>query len=462
MKIQNKLSLLFTFLTATILLVFAGLVYYSASNMREHEFYNRLKKEAITKANLFLSAKVSTQTLQTIYRNNRETINEVEVAIYDTAFSLLYHDAKDIDLVKETESMVQEISKKKEIRFYQEMWQVVGLAMNFNGKKYVVTATAYDHYGYQKLEHLSHTIWAIFVFSVIVIYFVGRFFSKRALMPVSGIVTKVRSIGASNLDLRLPGSAGKDEISALAGTFNEMLDRLENSFDAQKQFVSNISHELRTPLAAIIAELEISMNKERNISEYKEVIENTLDDAKKLSRLSTSLLDFAKANYDAAEISYKEIRIDEILLDAIQEIQKLNPDYHVDISFLSLLENDSDISVNGNEYLLKVAFLNLLENGCKFSTNHKSTVSIDSDAEKIILAFTDEGIGIPKEDLPHIFTPFYRGTNGKFANGNGIGLSLTKRIIVLHSGEITVRSTIGEQTSYLVSLPKHQLPANEV
>lgn len=453
MKIQHKLSLLFTALTATILSVFAGLIYYSADGIREIEFYKSLQREAITKANLFFTAKVESQTLQTIYKNNRETLHEVEVAVYDTDFKLLYHDAADIDAVKETKQMVRDVQKKKILQFYQDDWQVVALLLPFNGKQYVITAIAYDQYGFQKLKYLHQTIWTVFVFSVLIIYLAGRFFSKRVLSPVAEIVSNVKSITASNLDLRLPRSSGKDELSALSNTFNEMLDRLEHSFESQKQFVSNISHELRTPLSAIIAELEISANRERSIPEYKEVIQNALNDAQKLAKLSTSLLDFAKANYDPSEIAFREIRLDEILLDAMHDVQKQNEHYQIDIRFQSGSENEQDISVYGNEYLLKVAFKNLLENGCKFSNTHRCSVSIEAQKDHVLLQFSDEGIGISENDLPHIFEPFYRGDNKTFADGNGIGLSLTKKILQLHHGEIEVSSLVNKGTVYRILFP---------
>ncbi len=453
MKIQHKLSLLFTALTATILSVFAGLIYYSADGIREIEFYKRLQREAITKANLFFTAKVESRTLQTIYKNNRETLNEVEVAVYDTDFKLLYHDAADIDFVKETKQMIGDVQKKKILQFYQDDWQVVALLMRFDGKQYIITATAYDQYGFQKLKHMRQTIWTVFIFSVLIIYLAGRFFSKRVLSPVAEIVSNVKSITASNLDLRLPRSNGKDELSALSNTFNEMLDRLEHSFESQKQFVSNISHELRTPLSAIIAELEISTNRERSIPEYKEVIQNALNDAQKLAKLSTSLLDFAKANYDPSKIAFRKIRLDEILLDAMHDVQKQNEHYQIDIRFQSGSENEQDILVYGNEYLLKVAFKNLLENGCKFSKTHRCSVSIETQKNHVLLQFSDEGIGISENDLPHIFEPFYRGDNKTFADGNGIGLSLTKKILQLHHGEIEVSSLVNKGTVYHILFP---------
>lgn len=440
MKIRNRLSLLFTFITASILLVFASIIYLSAKENREKEFYASLKKEAITKANLFLNAKVNSKTLQNIYKNNRATLNEVEVAIYNTSFQLLYHDAVDIDVVKETKSMIGEIIQKKELQFYQKDWQVIGLKYNFEGKDYVITAAAYDEYGYKKLHNLLQSSIIVFIISILFLYIAGRFFSKKAFEPIVEMTNKAKKISATNLDLRLSSNESKDELSEMASTFNEMLNRLENSFDAQKHFVSNISHELRTPLSAIITELELSTSKDRTIKEYKTAIGYALNDAKKLAKLSNSLLDLAKASYDPSEIAFKSVRIDEVLLDARQQVQKSNPDYNVTIHFENDFENDNQILVNGNEYLLKVAFANLLENGCKFSENHQSRISISFIENKIVLDFSDNGIGILEEDLKHIFTPFYRGTNKTHADGNGIGLSLTKKIILLHKGTISVSS----------------------
>lgn len=455
MKIRTRLTLLFTLVTATILLAFAAVIYYTAKENREREFYTLLKKEAVTKANLFLNASVHRKTLQDIYHNNRQILNEVEVAIYDPAFTLLYHDAVDIDFVKETKQMIDEINQKGEINFYQEAWQVIGLRYAFQGKNYIVTAAAIDQYGYTKLDSLFRTIVIVFIISVLFIYIAGRFFSRKAFEPVKEMSEKAANISATNLDLRLTGNSSKDELAELANTFNEMLDRLENSFDAQKHFVSNISHELRTPLAAIIAELELSANKDRSMAEYKTAIADALADAKKLARLSNSLLDFAKASYDPSEIAFKPVRIDEALLDARQQVQKADPDYKINIHFDPEFlqdEGNNQISVNGNEYLLIVAFVNLFENGCKFSNDRQSTVSISFSDKKIVLRFADKGIGISEADIKNVFTPFYRGKNKTFVEGNGIGLSLTHKIIVLHKGTIDVVSKENQGTVFVVEL----------
>ncbi len=453
MNIKTRLVILFTIITAIILLLFATIIYWSAKQNREKEFYSLLKKEAVTKATVFLNANVDRKVLQDIYHNNRKVLNEVEVAIYDTGFVLLYHDAVDIDFVKETRPMIEEINRKGEIEFYQQHWQVIGLRYPFAGRNYIITAAAYDQYGYSKLNHLLTNSIIVFIASIVLILVADILFARKAFKPVSAMIDKARNISATNLDLRLSGNDSKDELSELAATFNAMLDRLEHSFDAQKHFVSNISHELRTPLAAIIAELELSAHKDRNNDEYRQAIRNALSDAQKIVRLSNSLLDLAKASYDPSEINFKNVRIDEVLLDAMQQVQQNNPGYLVNIHFESEFEQEEQVTINGNEYLLKVAFSNLFENGCKFSLPPKCTVSVSFGKDDLVLKFSDQGIGIPAGDLPHIFMPFYRGDNKEHAYGHGIGLSLTEKIVTLHKGTITVSSREQQGTTFTITLP---------
>ena len=349
--------------------------------------------------------------------------------------------------------MLHSVLKKKEIRFYLDKWQAIGLKYEYQNKNYIIMAAAYDQNGYHSSDSIKRTILILFFSSILFIYIMGRIFSKKALSPVSNIVANVKVISATNLDLRVQIPNSKDEIAELATTFNEMLNRLEKSFEAQKDFVSNISHELRTPLTAMLTELQLSVSNMRTNEEYQKSITNAINDAQKLVRLSNSLLDLAKANYDQAEIGLKEIRLDEVLLDARNDVMHNQPEFKVNLIFEKEIEDDDFISVKGNEYLLKVAFMNLIENGCKFSEEKESTVAITYFKTKTIIRFQDNGIGINNEDLPNIFTPFFRGDNKNFAGGNGIGLSLTQKIIALHNGSISVVSEPGQGTTFTIELP---------
>ena len=201
-------------------------------------------------------------------------------------------------------------------------------------------------------------------------------------------------------------------------------------------------------------ELEVALLREqRTGEEYKMIIINAFDDAKNLKHLITGLLDLAKANYDFSQIVTEELRLDELLLDAREMVLKVNKNYSIDLIFDENSEDDSMITVRGNAYLLKIAFVNLIENNCKFSDNKSSDVQISYFEKNAIIRFSDAGIGIPKEELEKIFTPFYRGGNSTRTKGQGIGMTLTKRIILLHNGIITIHSQIGEGTTFVVEIP---------
>ena len=451
MSIQKRITLWFTLLTISLLVLFMGFVYFSAYKNRLNEFYTILEKEAITKINLLLDTELDALTLQTIYRQNREILYEVEVAIYDDQEQLVYHDAVDIDFVKESPEMFQEIRENQSIRFLQEGWQVLGFVFEHGGESFLVTAAAYDAYGYSKLDNIRDTMIASLVIGVLLIVFLGNYFSKKILQPVKDMILEAEKISASNLHLRLKEGDEKDEVRQLAQTFNQLLERLEKSFDSQKQFVSYVSHELRTPLTAMITELEWALQKDRNGSEYKETIENLLADGQRMAKLLHNLLDFAKANYDRSEVNFKSVRIDEVLLDSSMEVQKNNPEYKIELDFE--MQTDEEIKVSGNAYLLAIAFSNLMSNACKFSDDKKCTISINIEKQNAKLVFKDKGIGIATEELDQIFNPFYRGQNREYAKGSGIGLTLVKKIVDLHLGEIHVQSLPQKGTVFQVLLP---------
>jgi len=305
--------------------------------------------------------------------------------------------------------------------------------------------------GYDMYHILNIKLIAIWVVSFAVLFIIGYLMARSTLKPVSKIVKQVEEITASNLSKRVEIDNQKDEIGELAATFNNTLDRLEQSFDSQKMFMSNVSHELRTPMAALIAELELSLHKERSNEDYKKVVENALIDAHKIEKLSNGLMDLAKASYNTNQIRMTPVRLDETLLDASATVMKARSDYNVDLIFGDDTDDDRMVTIHGNEYLLRTAFINLMENNCKFSHNHSSTVQISFSDSRVFVRFSDTGIGISHEDLELIFKPFYRGENHHFSTGNGIGMTLAERIVKLHGGTISVSSQQGEGTVFTLT-----------
>ncbi|MBB6331643.1 signal transduction histidine kinase [Chryseobacterium sediminis] len=443
MKIRTRLTLLFTLITAMLLSVYSVSIYYSSKEAREKSFYSELQNEAIAKADLFFRSSLPEQEMHKLYKNNTRTLNEVQVAIYDVNKKLVYHDDAKVDYVKETPEMLSQIFQKKRINFFLNDLQVIGMVYHYEGKTYAVTAAAYDQYGYEYLTHLF-TISIISFFSILIlIYLAGIFLSKKALSPLSEMVNQIKKITAGKLQLRLKTTKEKDELNELAQNFNGMLERLENSFDSQKHFVSNISHELRTPLAAIITELELASEKDKTQEEYQETIQYALEDARNMVKLSNSLMDLAKASYDPNEISFSEVRLDEVLLESYTKIIKENSEYKVSLNIEDAIE-EQQLIIQGNEYLLQVAFNNLIDNACKYSPEHMCSIDVKSNSKNLLISFTNRGNKIPNEDLEHIFKPFYRSETSRQKKGHGIGLFLTEKIILLHHAKITVVSDDNE------------------
>ncbi|REC47927.1 sensor histidine kinase [Chryseobacterium pennipullorum] len=453
MKVRTRLTLLFTFVTAMLMVSYGIAVYYSSVEARENSFYAQLNNEAVAKANLFFQSTLNEKEMHRLYKNNTKTINEVQVAIYDQEFNLIYHDDSKVDYVKEDPKMLSRILKNKEISFFIDDLQAVGTVYPHEGKNYLITAAGYDQYGYRSINHLLTISIIAFISILILTYLAGIFLSKKALSPLSAMVDQIKKITAGKLQLRLKVSKEKDELNELAQNFNGMLERLENSFDAQKHFVSNISHELRTPLSAMITELELASEKEQTREGYQQTIQCALGDARNMVKLSNSLMDLAKASYDPNEISFSEVRLDEILLESYATITRENPDYKVSVNINDTLE-EHQLIMQGNEYLLQVAFNNLIDNACKYSPEHVCSIAVGIDTEGLVISFTNSGIVISNEDLKHIFEPFYRSENSKQEKGYGIGLFLTEKIIHLHHASIIVVS--GNNETVFTVLFNHQ------
>ena len=151
MKIKTALTLKNTGVIAVVFLLCMTLIYLVSEHIRSNTFFHNLKSEAVTKVHLFLQNQVDADIMQSIYLNNKEFINEVEVAVYTTDFHMLYHDAIDNDIVKENPEMIAQILQQKEIEFYIGKYQAVGMVYPFNGQTYIVTAAAYDGYGHTNL-----------------------------------------------------------------------------------------------------------------------------------------------------------------------------------------------------------------------------------------------------------------------------------------------------------------------
>ncbi len=455
MKIRTKIALQFTFIVATILFIFSISLYYQLESYTKKEFSNYLKDRALTTARLLLTEKnIDNRLLKNIDKNTLSSLYAAEVLVFDEKNEVKYTNYE-ADSVYYSPDLLKNIRERKYFESAYKNKEVVGLMyLNENdGKNYLILAQSEDIYGKQKLENIRDSMTFGLITAIILTIILGFIFSSQSLKPISRINNEVSKITGFNLNKKLSTGNNKDEIAQLARNFNEMLGRIEKSFELQRSFVSNASHELRTPLAAIKSEIQIALESDRTSEEYKEILKTLDADNQTLIQLTNGLLQLAKSESGDKNLNLDKIRIDEILFGVQEELFHQRMQYKINIDFEDIPEDDDWVTVLGNKPLLKTLFNNLFENACKYSTDKIATVKIKFNKRNCIISISDNGIGIPEEELDKIFEPFYRTQNSSSFKGHGIGLSICKRIADMHKARIVVKSELGIGSIFHVIIP---------
>src|SRR6218665_1025064 len=315
-----------------------------------------------------------------------------------------------------------------------------GQVFEESGQKYMVIITAKDRRGHLTTIYLLQILFVAGIAFIILAYFLGRILARRVVNPMARITKEVKRISASNLHNRLPLLKTEDELADLTLTFNDMLDRLETSFEIQANFINNASHKLKTPITTIIAEAEIMLSKPREPEEYQTALANIYNQASRLGNLTESLLKLTQTGYDGQKQVKDVARLDELLMDVKSDIDKLYPDNRVRLRLDDLPEDDALLLLPCNKPLIELALSNIITNGVKYSNNETVFVTLGANKNQLTVSITDIGIGIPAEDIPHLYEPFFRGKEASRYNGYGLGLPLAMKIIRMHQGEIKIQS----------------------
>jgi len=453
MKIRIQLTLLFGLVVAAILLLFSLSIFYFYSLFREIEFYERLRDKAEETVELLTKIKtIDEDILKIIDKHDLTTLYGEEVMMYDFDLKLLYKSG--VENVRFPVSFLANIKLKNELRLLAKNRETIGIKINDVGKAYIVVVSAIDIFGYQKINNLLLILSIGWLSGVILAFIIGYYYSESALKPIADVVKQVDKITVSRLNLRVHEGNGKDEIAQLAKTFNSMLVRLEEAFLMQKTFVSNASHELRTPMTTIVGEIEVTLMQKRPVQEYEKVLSSILDETRNLTKMTNGLLELARVSSTENSFNQSPVRIDELIWASRSDLAKKSPEYYVKVAFQNFPDEEQPLYIRGNTNLLQTAFSNLMENACKFSKSQTAEVLVILFFNKVQILVMDNGAGVPKEDIPFIFQPFYRSMKTRAVAGYGIGLSLVEKIITLHKGSIEVSSVENVGTIFSVILFK--------
>ena len=286
----------------------------------------------------------------------------------------------------------------------------------------------------------------------------GWFLAGRALRPVDAITLAAQRIAGGDLSQRLTMPPASDEIGRLAGTFNNMIGRLDASFRQIRQFTSDASHELRTPLTVMKGETELVLRKPRPLEDYQSVLESNLEEIDRMSRIVEELLFLSRADMGEVKMDAMPVALEALVADIHRQATLLGQDRQIEVELGIVMP----ALVLGDELRLHELLLNLVENAVKYSySKGKVRIRLVSDGRQAILSVADQGIGIAPEDRPKIFSRFFRTDDARAhtKKGTGLGLAICAWIVEAHKGQINVQSEVGQGSTFTVTLPLAPHPA---
>jgi signal transduction histidine kinase len=448
MKIKNRLALYFALITAITMLIAMVIIFITFNSLVRSDFYSRLTDRAKIASQLYFKAdEISSDSLGNVRKRFLRQLPGEVIRIYD--------DRNAVSFIKDkhpywSNQIIELVRKRKELAFTEGNRQTVGIYINDNQGNFVILVSATDIQGNKRLNDLVEIMIVLLVSVIAILFFIGRWFAKKALQPIDKIVKQMQMVRASNLSLRIDEGNGRDEISTLAQNFNSLLEHLENAFELQQSFVTNASHELRTPVTSIIGEVEVALHKLRTPDEYQLLLTSVLTDAERLKETITGLLELAQVDMNYTQAILSPVAIDDLIWELNEYWAKRMGKSYFTVNVLRLPEDPDKLLVSANKSLLTIALNNIISNAYKFSKNQPVQCDLYIDDEKISIKITDQGIGIPSKEHERVFHSFYRATNVKGYSGNGIGLYVTGKIIDLFKGTINIDSTATKGTVIMV------------
>ncbi len=453
MTLKNKIALTFTLITSIILIGICFVIYWLSDQYTRNEFFLRMRDRAETVSTFLLEEdELSPRLYNEISRKRLQTlVSEKEYLIpLNGALSPRplpdFLDSSFIEHIREEEFAAKMVGNLS----------VAGIRYEDNQGTFAVVITAEDKFGLRKLNNLRRILIGIVLSYLLLVFFIGRWYAKQIMAPLTDIMRQMRTINSTNLHQRIPEGDRGNEISELAHTFNNLLNRIETSIETQRNFVNNASHELKNPLTAILGEIEIVLKHNRSKEEYRKALVQVGQEAERLKNLTLRLLKLAQTSFSENGNKNSIIRLDELLIEVAEELNKVTAPGTVKLSFGDMPEETQELETSADLNLLRIAIANVIENAVKFSEGKTVLVYFSYKHQQFKIKVQDSGIGIPELDAENIFAPFYRASNALKFQGFGVGLSLVKKIIDIHEGSIQVESEPGKGTIVTLILPRRR------
>lgn len=440
MQIRTRLTLLYLLTAASILAIVLFAVWWTYKKHTETVFFQNLESKAALTAETALQEvdHLPPLPVRWLEPDDTETLPYREnVSLYNDAYERVF--TLRPEAVPLPVKILQNIQQHGRQQFRHQNLHVLGKIMISPANR-PFTIVAEGFCDPNELNQLRNILIISFIFGIAAMAASGYYFAGQALAPVSQIMDQVKAMQPEDLSHRVETGANRDELTRLAETFNQLLDRVEQAFRVQRMFLSNVSHELKNPIMAMRAQLDVTLQRDRDPDAYRKALQSVLDDVRALGEVEEKLLQLARIYNNPAGIPFAPVRLDELLLQAKEQLQKNQPRYRAVIDPGQLPESDEILHVSANEALLRTALLNLMDNACKYSPDKRVLVRVRFQPDGgHLVEVCDNGPGIAPEELDLIFEPFYRSPQHQSSvKGTGVGLSLVRSILHLHGVAIKV------------------------
>lgn len=463
MTIRTKLAIWFSILVAVVLILLAGIRYTGYKRVLQSQKDYSLKVVAdILDSSIPRKVPTKTDVQMAMARMVREypdiELKGFLIEVYDPSRSIIFSSSlSESERLPVTEEIWDQVLHRKislttlpVMDSDTSMRILTKPVFNRNRLVYMIQVGISTHDMETTLENLLLLNLLFIPATILLIGGGGWLLTKRALRPLEDVIKASHRISSGELHHRIEAAETSSEIRDLAAAFNQMIHRLETSFQQIRDFSENVSHELRIPLSILRGQTELSLKRFRSGEEYRKTLESNLEEILRMEKIVERLLFLSKADRGEIELNLTEIDIRSLLEWACEQFKLPAQEKGIGMTFHA----NGPAVIKGDELLLRELLLNLLQNAVAYTEEGGDIMlSLGRRDKEVLISVSDSGCGIPADEIPHIFDRFYQVDKSRSSQGSGLGLSICKWIAESHHGGIAVDSTVGQGSRFTVSLP---------
>ena len=452
MSIRAKILLYCSIITISLIGMVYFLIFTLFAQYREVAFQQKQTLKIETTLELLTDIKNIDKAL--IESMDQLTINglyDEKLLIFDKAKNLIYSSIDDTPIPLSDKYLLELSPANRRIEQQDNLYDVVGIYLEHEGKAFYGISKAYDLSGYSTLKYIKNVLIISFLAIVLTLIILLYYLSGKITHSILNVTRQIKNYHFETNASPISTPNTKDEIALLVERFNELMIKMNKAYLFQKHAVHHISHELKTPIAVLVSNFE-KIEKETNQELIKEYIRVQKEGTKSLSDIINSLLEIAKVE-SGKDIQQSKVRVDELLYDISDELGAIYPDFRCSIEYSENIEDEAMLTIQANPRLIKVALSNLLLNCSQYSSDGNAKIVLSVENKFLKIEYINSGVPINLEEQQYLFQHFFRGENSKGKRGFGLGLVMVHKILSLHNGRINYSVEEPETNKFTILLP---------